>query len=590
MKDIGLGILDRYTVVIVIIVLALSNLVFGLTVPFDTSNATQLIFSLVIFTGYFYLARSIVRLPVAIVTAILVFDELMGNVGPSYRGFSGLWNRIVGFFASIWSTPVWIFLTALLTLDFSNPQFDLNYPSKRIAKIKKSWFAEFLLIIDRLSVVLIAFIVMLKDAQPFVQILGIIGASVLLVFFLFRGHFSALLPDQLLQEIKKEKQPQITVNTPKPKKPADKNWYGYEVPSEEVARLDAVKIIISHCKNCGKVCAESHTGDLPQFCSLKCQQEWYPTWEHDWCIGQGKEWKIIETQRLTGYADLEKMDAAVGKLKAIVLSQVDQMEALWALFGMVRDVSAGSSYYWRYERISAVETAFWLILKKKRVFVDNLLLLLLDENESLVLFALKFLEKYPPNPDEVNDINLRALLNHSSWRVRSVVIPILARMGRYDDLFARLGQNEILENSLVLQMFKDGGKSTIKYLEKAQKHPVRSVQHDATEALFVMGIEAKKPTIVERRVECPYEDCHAPVTITYSADYIEFDFKGVEELGFWQFRKFKTKCPSCHARIGVKLNRSFVHIIKKQNEEWYAKLLADHVAQKNNTSAKKISQ
>lgn len=586
MKDIGLGILDRYTVSIAIITLALCSLVVGLPIPFDTSNAIQLIFSLVFFTGYLYITRSLLRLPVAIVRAVIVVDELSGNVGPSYRGFRGIRNRIGNFFTHLRWNPASNYFASLyyvlqITLNFYDDRFDQIYPSRKIARIKSRFQIGVVLleILDRLSIVALTLLATFPRAMPYVEWIGVIGAVLMLVIFLLRGHFSFMLPDELLKD-KKHDEVQI-IDLPKKqadsKKLDDNNWYQFDIAHENVTRLGIVSVKVSKCQNCSKSCVEDNEGNLPLFCSLKCLQEWYPTWERDWSIGQERERQIIESQRITGYADYQKMDAAVDELKEIALNQPHRSETFWALIGMVRDVSGEHDSDDRYTKISTVESAFWQIVKKKKFFIEMLPALLLDDNEGVVLFALKFLQKIPPTSGKFNDDCFGSILNHHSWRVRQAAISLLSGLGYFETLYAHLGKTELYENSMILNEFMQSKDSKARtYLEKAQMHYIRSIRREAIESLFKLGIEAKKPELVERSVKCPYEECPSIFTITYPADYMEFAFLGVEELGTFQFRKYRTKCPSCRARIGIKLDRSIVYITRQQNQEWYAKLLAEY--------------
>jgi hypothetical protein len=590
MKDIGFGILDRYTVIIVIIVLALANFAFGLEIPLDTSNATQLVFSLVIFTGYLYLARSLVRLPVAIIKATIVVQDTFGTSSRRYQSFwEILLEKVMDFFLYLRYLPFTLYFTFLLILDFSNPQFDKEYPSKRISKIKKrTGFINSLAIIDRLSVILIVIAALLEETKLFVEVLGIVGASMLLLVFLFKGNFSALLQDELLDDIKKDETPlPTTIQAEDAEKQDESYTFDIDVTGEKEERLEIASIKISNCQNCNKVCAENAEGDLPQFCSLVCRQEWFPTWERDWCSGQERERQIIEAQRVSGYADLERLETATDELKEIMLKQRNRLEAFWTLLGMVRDISSGDDYLWRSERIYPIERAILDIIKEKPFAVNALLQVLLDANSTLVLFAVKILAEHPRTSDKVNDTNIRSLLNHTSWQVRRAAIPLLGNLGRYEELLAHLSKMEILDSMAIIEIFQSQKEIGNVFLTRAQKHPVRSIRHDATEALFEMGIKAKKPDIVEQYVECPNDECRAPVKITYPTTYLSHNFKGVERLGILSIRKFKARCSVCRARIGLKLDSTFIKMIHSQNEEWYAKLLKEYANDKDITEGDK---
>lgn len=574
MKDIGLGILDRYTVLITIIVLALANSAFGLSLPLDTSNATQLILSLVIFTGYLYLARTLVRLPVALFSAIVAVREL--HKGPSFYlrssgglhpWFKNLLEEVVYFFVSWFIILKFI---AVHTINFSAPQLDIAVRSKRLEKIKQNrWVINLLAVFDRLSVVFIATLAMYDVTRPWVQILGVYGAALLLVLFLFRGNFSALLEDELARDMQKAEKDEEQPSTDEESREAPKNQ-NVEVQGEEVYRLGIATIKVTACENCGRQCADNQSGKLPRFCSLKCQQAWYPTWERDWCIGIGWERQLVEGLREVGYDDKKMLRKAVDELKAGIFQSYND-KSYWALFGMVRDINAGSDESRRYELVDVINEAFESIIKEKGYSSQLLMLLLLDKDEALVLFALEFLQKYPHDSLRYNNINARVLLKHPSWRVRNGVIPLLGTMQCFDDLFAHIGIGETFETLNVLRNLALKDSPSIYHLLVAQRHPLEYVRRDATEMLFNLGKNPKIPSTIERTIECPNEECRIPLTITHSAYSV---FQGVKSINLFNRRKYKvkTRCSRCGTHIGVQLDENNEDLMRLRNEEWFEEL------------------
>lgn len=337
MKDIGLGILDPYTVVIVLVTLALAQALFGYQVPLDTGNATQLFVSLVIFTGYIYVARSIVRLPVAVTKTLIIYFEKFGySIG--YSIFSIRNDGCLGFLS--WARdlivtflllPVAIlFSLFIIILNFSNEDFDQRFPSAQIKSLsEKKWLRSWLVFLDRLSVVLIAFISTLPSMQAFIKVAGFVGSILIVAIFLLKGNFSALLEDQLekiankKQGIKTQQEDQKVEEQP-PHNPESELY---------VHRLGNLPVKISYCMNCGKACAENGLGQTPKLCSLECSQRWFVTWEKDWCIGEGEERVLINRLRQSGYRDINDVEKVVEELNKYPQSE----EVVWALLAIVHD-------------------------------------------------------------------------------------------------------------------------------------------------------------------------------------------------------------------------------------------------------------
>ena len=586
MKDIGLGILDRYTVLITIIVLALANSVFGLPLPLDASDATQLILSLVIFTGYLYLARTLVRLPVALFSAVVTAREL--HPAPSFhlQPFSGLraWFKDlleeVAYFFGSWFKI--LRSLSVYTINFSAPQLEDAVRSKRLERIKQiQWLIHLLAVVDRLSVVLIAALAVYPATRPWAQILGIYGAALLLVLFLLRGNFSALLEDELARDLQKKGQEEKQPPAHEQRREAPTEL-AVEVQGQQVPRLGIATIKVAACENCGRQSADNQSGKLPRFCSLECQQAWYPTWERDWCIGVGRERQFVEALRKIGYADMTMLQIAVDELKDSITDK-----SYWALFGMVRDINANSDETWRYERIYIIDEVFEHIVKAKGYSSQLLMSLLLDRDESLVLFVLNFLKKYPHDSLRYHTTNARVLLKHPSWRVRNEAIPLLGRLQCFDDLFAHIGEGEPFETVNILQTFTNQNSRSIRHLLLAQRHPTEHVRRDATEILFNLGKNPEIPSTIERTIECPNEECRTPQSVTHPASS---RYHGVKKLGPFNRGKYKvkTRCSRCGAHIGIKLDEKMADLARQYDNQWYADLKSrssKHIAEQTRADA-----
>ena len=205
MKDIGLGVLDPYTVVIVLITLVLAQVLFGYPIPLDTTNATSLFISLVIFTGYIYAARSLVRLPVLGTKAALYIEDqfqLLEALKPFGRWFQylrSLFKNIFGFLGSMWLLPVyWL----MLVMDFSGNSYkSLRSYGKLKPLLENARLRLVLNLLDRLSVILIAILAVLPGFRGYLNWIGIAGIIFMLLIFVLKGNFTALISDELEKKL-----------------------------------------------------------------------------------------------------------------------------------------------------------------------------------------------------------------------------------------------------------------------------------------------------------------------------------------------------------------------------------------------------
>ncbi len=177
MKDIGLGILDPYTVVIVLITLVLAQVLFGYQIPLDSTNAMQLFVSLVLFTGYIYATRSLIRLPIAAIRAVIVMNNSL-RVGYDFAADQNGFNRIKRTLKNLWDLISNFHLILgywfLFILDFSSdddrPRGDSNL------------FIRYVLaILDRLSLILITAFAVIPTYKGYFQSFAIAGLFFLMI-------------------------------------------------------------------------------------------------------------------------------------------------------------------------------------------------------------------------------------------------------------------------------------------------------------------------------------------------------------------------------------------------------------------------
>jgi len=153
--------LDLRTVFAITLTLTLASAGLGRDLPFDTSSLFTIIASLALFFGYCYLFRTLVRLPFALVITIRRTRYARQHYGLDRR--------------------------ESLRDGFARGFLD-----------NRRWTVGPLALVDRLAL----FAIVLLATMPFlglflVRLGGMVGISLLLILYLFRGTFSFLVDDNL---------------------------------------------------------------------------------------------------------------------------------------------------------------------------------------------------------------------------------------------------------------------------------------------------------------------------------------------------------------------------------------------------------
>jgi hypothetical protein len=154
-------IIDLRTLLAVALTLTLTYAGLGRELPFDTAGLVPFVSSLLLFTGYLYLTRSLVRLPFALVITIRRIRHAR-----SHYGLSGRESLRDGFVRS--------FLDA------------------------RRWTVAPLALIDRLALVGLTLLATTPYLGTFlVRFGGLVGIVFMLLLYLLRGKFSFLVEDSL---------------------------------------------------------------------------------------------------------------------------------------------------------------------------------------------------------------------------------------------------------------------------------------------------------------------------------------------------------------------------------------------------------
>ncbi|MEO8610744.1 MAG: hypothetical protein ABI690_22795 [Chloroflexota bacterium] len=156
--------LDFQTIFATILTFTLAYFGLGRDLPFDTVGIVPLLSSLILFIGYLYLTRSLVRLPFAVVITIRRTRRAMQQYGLNRRE-----SLRDGFVRGFLDT--------------------------------RRWTVAPLNLVDRLTVVGFTLLATIPYLGVFVvRFGGLVGIAVMLMLYLFRGSFSFLLDDSLQRD------------------------------------------------------------------------------------------------------------------------------------------------------------------------------------------------------------------------------------------------------------------------------------------------------------------------------------------------------------------------------------------------------
>jgi len=212
MSDLDLGIIDRRTVIVAIIIFVLAGLLVQYQIPVNTGDFIQLFIDIALLVGYVYLARSVFRLPLYLVLALpsaisfgrIVSDGLLApHIAPDSSTSQPQPTKPS---TSKVRAPVRIltwFLTgvvALVVLPFllvSFKEFRLSNIRVSFGKGKYLWVTLVLGIIDRLALVAIIFLAAHPVYRTQAQWLGVCGLILMLVVYVIGGSFTYIVRDEL---------------------------------------------------------------------------------------------------------------------------------------------------------------------------------------------------------------------------------------------------------------------------------------------------------------------------------------------------------------------------------------------------------
>lgn len=177
MKELGFGLVDQRTVIVVLITATLSTLLFGFTFPLDLSSVINSFYGLVTLTGYLYFARTIIRFPFALFISSKAAVKGRDFIYGYKHDKNELYDRLQ-------RLPRWLDNDRLIS--FILAFFDSN-----------NW-KGFLGFFDRLCLIASVVLATIPNlGQTLMKIGGVIGLCFMILIYLFAGTFSFLVDDAI---------------------------------------------------------------------------------------------------------------------------------------------------------------------------------------------------------------------------------------------------------------------------------------------------------------------------------------------------------------------------------------------------------
>ena len=196
MGDLGFGIVDRRSVLVVLFILGLSKLLLGYEIPIDTSNFLTAFIGLLVLTGFIYATRSIMRLALTLCVFIIriPYDFVVDfiNRDNKMRGLRGL---IIIFFKALKDSFLLGFYYPSFWLKewkFGYYYYDRRYHGLNIQ-------LGVLGAIDRIFLIGIAFSTTVPSLANELRIVGFWGILAMLFVYVITGTFSFILDDAILK-------------------------------------------------------------------------------------------------------------------------------------------------------------------------------------------------------------------------------------------------------------------------------------------------------------------------------------------------------------------------------------------------------
>lgn len=203
MTDLGFGVVDKRSVLVVLFVIGVSNILFGNPLPINTTDALSLFLSLLLLTGFISVTRSAARVLLAISASVLLLP-LAVRRNTWYRsekgtssGIRGLILNIGAGFRDTWSS--WFVKPLFYRRDWClyviDERVDERFADRYSRSATRSVALGILGVLDRIALVALAYASTVPSAATWVVQLGEIGIAILTLTYVISRHFTLVLED-----------------------------------------------------------------------------------------------------------------------------------------------------------------------------------------------------------------------------------------------------------------------------------------------------------------------------------------------------------------------------------------------------------
>jgi len=190
MTDLGFGIVDRRSVLAILLAIFVSATIIGNPIPIDTSTAPSLFTSLVVLTGFIYITRSIGRIIIALICAFLFTPLILYEIvksTPSHIniGVHGIEERRN--FGKILQDT----LSGLKRLIWN--------PLAHEQEWERGYTIHFMIlgVLDRLAFIGLVVLYTFPQLSATRQVIGITGIVLMLLVYILKGGFTLVLKDAI---------------------------------------------------------------------------------------------------------------------------------------------------------------------------------------------------------------------------------------------------------------------------------------------------------------------------------------------------------------------------------------------------------
>lgn len=195
MTDLGFGLADRRSVMIILFTFVSVSILFGNSIPIDASSATTAFFGLAILTGFFYLTRTVFRIFAAVAFTFLLLPLYLHRFNSDWYGdLQGLQRSLKVVLRALSETVRLGLVYPLFRFQEwgtdNSDRFNLYYDT-----ILPGLGIKLLGVLDRLFLVAIAYASTLPSLPIGRERLGLVGIGLMIVVYIITGRFTLTLKD-----------------------------------------------------------------------------------------------------------------------------------------------------------------------------------------------------------------------------------------------------------------------------------------------------------------------------------------------------------------------------------------------------------